>query len=76
MFKVTILNPKETVYEGLVESVWLPGEYGEFEVLTFHEPIVSTLKAGTIRVDDRFFEIDHGVVRMDQNNKLVVVVNG
>jgi F-type H+-transporting ATPase subunit epsilon len=51
MFKLTILNPKHVLYEGEVESVFLPGDKGEFEVLSYHAPIVSLLKKGNVIVD-------------------------
>lgn len=76
MLKVTLTNPNEVVYEGLAESLFLPGEYGEFEVLSFHCPIVSTLKKGAVRIDDRFFEIEHGIMKMDENNEVTILVNG
>jgi F0F1-type ATP synthase epsilon subunit len=74
MLKVTLASPKEVIFEGLAESVFLPGDYGEFEVLSFHAQIMSVLKKGIIRIDDRFFNISEGFAHMDQNNELVVLV--
>lgn len=73
MFRVNIITNKSVLFEGLAESVFLPGEYGEFEILSFHAPIVSTLKKGKIRVDDIFLEIEGGVARMTENNELIVL---
>ncbi|MCK4909314.1 MAG: hypothetical protein KAS70_05400 [Planctomycetes bacterium] len=75
MFRVVILNPSEVIYEGLAESVFLPGSYGELEILDFHCPIITTLKQGRIRVDDQFFNVKHGLVRMNLNNELVILVD-
>ena len=50
-FLLKILNPKHVVFEGSVESVFLPGDSGEFELLAYHVPIVSLLKEGEIVVD-------------------------
>lgn len=74
MLKVILTNPNEVMFEGLAESVYLPGVYGEFEVLSFHAQIMSVLKKGIVRIDDRFFNIKDGFARMDQNNELVVLV--
>ena len=51
MFHVTVLNPKRVMFEGDVESVFLPGDDGEFELLTYHAPIVSLLTEGDLVVD-------------------------
>ena len=50
-FALKVLNPKQVVFDGQVRSVFLPGDAGEFEVLPYHAPIVSLLKAGEIVVD-------------------------
>ncbi|MFA5793495.1 MAG: F0F1 ATP synthase subunit epsilon [Candidatus Brocadiia bacterium] len=73
MFRVNILNQKEVVYEGLVESVFLPGEGGELEILAFHMPVVCTLRPGRIRINDLFFDVRGGIARMDQNNELLIL---
>ena len=51
MFHVTVLNPKQVLYEGDAESVFLPGDEGEFELLSYHAPIVSLLKEGNVIID-------------------------
>ena len=50
-FSLKVLNPKHVVFEGQVESVFLHGDAGEFELLAYHVPIVSLLKEGDIVVD-------------------------
>ena len=82
MFRVVIINPHKVLYEGLAHSISLPGEYGEFEVMSFHCPIMSTLKAGEIilkqsaTTPERAFQIKQGIVRMSQENELVALVDG
>jgi len=74
MFKVTILNPKRTIYEGEAKSVFLPGDAGEFEVLELHKPIIGLLKAGEIIIDwSKSVAITKGVVRM-RKDELVALV--
>jgi len=46
--RVSIVSPEETLYEGEVESIVVPGEKGRFEVLRNHAPIISTLVAGSV----------------------------
>jgi F-type H+-transporting ATPase subunit epsilon len=53
--KLTILNLKEKIFDGNVESITLPGEAGELTVLPNHVPIITAIKEGTISalVDER-----------------------
>ena len=82
MFQATILNPHGVLYEGLAHAVTLPGEYGEFELMTFHCPIMSTLKEGNIilrqseSAPERFFPIKHGIAKMGLESELTVLVDG
>jgi len=46
--RVSIVSPEETLFEGEVESIVVPGEKGRFEVLRNHAPIISTLVAGSV----------------------------
>ena len=74
MFKVTIINPRRTIYEGQAESVFLPGEEGEFEILEFHKPIISLVRKGEIIIDrNKYIAISKGVVRMRQNELVALV---
>jgi len=74
MFKVTILNPKRTIYEGEAKSVFLPGDQGEFEVLELHKPIISILRRGEIIIDwNKSVAISKGIMRM-RKDKLVALV--
>ena len=72
--KVTILNPKWTIFEDEAKSVFLPGEAGEFEVLDFHKPIISLLTKGDIVVDaTKTIPISQGIVKT-HDNQLVALV--
>jgi len=74
MFKVTILNPKRTIYEGEAKSVFLPGDQGEFEVLELHKPIISILRRGEIIIDwNKSVVISKGIMRM-RKDELVALV--
>ena len=73
MFSLTVLNPKHVLYEGQVESVFLPGDQGEFEVLTHHAPIVSLLKEGKVIVDwETVIPIKKGMVKFFGNDCVVL----
>jgi len=72
--KVTILNPKRTIFSGSAESVFLPGDPWEFEVLDFHKPVISLLKHGEIIIDwKKGVFIKRGIMKL-HNNELVALV--
>ena len=74
-----ILTPDQTVYEGEVNSVTVPGVQGSFEVLNNHAPIISTLEDGKVTIRTRSgnetFYIKGGVVEV-VNNKVIVLAEG
>ncbi len=46
---LVIVSPERTVYDGKADSVVLPGELGNFQVLVNHAPVISSLVAGEVR---------------------------
>ncbi len=76
MFRLTILDIKTTlpVFQEMVSNVVLPGADGEFSLLDFHQPIISCLKKGAIKINEASsINIKNGIVKM-QNNEVVVFV--
>ncbi len=71
-----IITPEKNVYSGEVEMVNLPGSDGSFGILKDHAPLVSTLKAGEIKVvengSEKLFSVNGGVVEVN-NNKIIVL---
>ena len=73
-----ILTPEKEIYNGRVKSVKVPGTTGQFEILTGHAPIVSSLTEGKIRVLDgdgnkTEFNIDSGFVEVIKNEISLLV---
>ncbi len=78
--KLEIYTPDQTVFEGDINSVTVPGTAGAFEVLKDHAPIISTLESGKVivRTSDNqanTFHIKRGVVEVIQN-KVIVLADG
>ena len=48
MLKLKIVTPERIAYDGEVSSVLVPGSMGQFEILTGHAPIISTLGKGVV----------------------------
>ena len=48
--KLEIITPTEKVYEGDVDAVYLPGLEGDMGILPSHEPLITELVPGELRV--------------------------
>ena len=48
MLQLRIVSPEKVEFDGAVESVLVPGPVGQFEILTNHAPIISSLEKGTV----------------------------
>lgn len=74
--QLEILTPDKTIFSGEVESVTLPGNKGQFQILNNHAALVSNLDKGKIKIKSaegvQQFEINGGVVEV-LNNKIVVL---
>lgn len=65
-------------FDGAVSSATLPGAAGEFTVLAGHEPLVTTLKKGTVVArlpdgEEKEFEIDGGVFECSGSRGVVLL---
>ncbi|PQL94194.1 FoF1 ATP synthase subunit delta/epsilon [Apibacter adventoris] len=49
--KIQILTPEDTIFDGEVSSVIIPGLHGEFQMLENHAAIVSALTSGKIKIE-------------------------
>ena len=74
--QVEILTPDKVLFSGEATSVKLPGSKGQFEVLSNHAPLVSSLDAGSVRVKtsggDQNFDIKGGVVEVTKDKVVVL----
>ena len=48
MLQLRVVSPEKIEYDGAVESVLVPGAMGQFEILTNHAPIISSLCQGDV----------------------------
>lgn len=77
-FHLTISSVGETQFDGKASSVTLPGAAGEMTILAHHEPLVTTLKKGTITVRDgsnaeKKLSCEGGLMECS-NNRVVVLL--
>src|SRR5271154_100685 len=51
--KLEIVTPEGKIFEGDVDSVFLPGSEGDMGVLPSHEPLVTQINAGELRIEQK-----------------------
>ena len=78
IFHLVIASVGQTQFDGQAVSATIPGEAGQFTILAHHEPIVTTLKPGTITVREvggqsKLFEIAGGVIECSYNRAVVLL---
>ncbi len=78
-FHLTVARVDENLFDGEVASVVLPGKEGVFQVLAGHEPFVSELREGQIRVVAENGETYHfdipssGIAEISSNQATVLL---
>lgn len=74
MIHLTILNPRETLFDDDVNGVLVPGDLGDFEILSYHKPLISLLRRGKFVLDGtRVIEVARGIVRV-HHDRIVALV--
>ncbi|MDE2364963.1 MAG: F0F1 ATP synthase subunit epsilon [Hyphomicrobiales bacterium] len=51
-FHFELVSPEQLLFSGEVESVVVPGTEGQFTVLKYHAPVMTTLKPGVVEVEE------------------------
>jgi F-type H+-transporting ATPase subunit epsilon len=75
--RVVIAKVDENLYDGEATSVTFPASGGEMTVLLNHEPLITTLKGGTIVVraeaGEKTFPIESGVLEVRHDGVTVIL---
>ena len=77
--KATIISPEQTLFDGEIHLIQVPGTKGSFEVLQNHAPLISTLDKGKIRIvtkegEELHFDINSGFIEVKDNQVNVLVM--
>ena len=77
LFKLSILTPEKTVFEGDVSYVEAPGTEGYFGVLASHAALVTALAGGTLTVRpangaDERWQVAGGFFEVSNNTATVL----
>jgi len=73
-FKCIILSPRKLVYENEIQSIFLTGDRGEYELLAYHYPLLGVLKKSDVIINwNEKISIQGGVVRFYANECTIMV---
>jgi F-type H+-transporting ATPase subunit epsilon len=66
---VNIVSAEQEIYSGTVTQVFAPAEMGEVGIFPRHAPMLSTLKAGVVRIvsqegDEQSFFVSGGILEI------------
>jgi F0F1-type ATP synthase epsilon subunit len=78
--KLSVYSLKNVLYEGEAQSVNCTTDAGEITVLARHEPLIATLKPGTITITDaerkaHYFETGKGFIEVMAGNEARILVD-
>lgn len=75
--RVVVAKVHENIFDGEAESLTAPTSAGEVTILSKHEPLVATLKKGTLRIKtqngEREFAVEDGVLEVSSNQATVIL---
>lgn len=76
-FNLVVSKVDRLLFSGEATSINLPGTEGEFTVLSNHEPLISMLKQGTIKIETpekhREFDVKNGVCEVHKNTVTILI---
>ena len=75
--KVEILSPEKSVFEGEASIVSLPGTDGSLGIMNNHAPLITSLKAGVVKLtfengQNQEIKVNGGTVEV-LNNKVIIL---
>lgn len=73
-FRCIVLSPKNLIFEKEITSLFIHSDKGEFELLSYHYPLVALVVEGDIVIDQvHRIPVKSGVVRFYANECTVLV---
>lgn len=73
-FRLQVLSLIRMLFEGEVESVYISGDEGEYELLPFHFPLLGAIPEGVIKVaGHESIPLRAGVVLFQDNQCIIII---
>jgi F-type H+-transporting ATPase subunit epsilon len=74
---VLVATVSETLFSGIADSVTVPGAAGQMTILANHEPLITTLKPGILKVkaqgETKEFPVTHGVLEVSHSTANILL---
>src|SRR5271166_6434375 len=51
-FHFELVSPDKVLFSGAAQAVLVPGSEGDFQVLTDHAPVMTSVRPGVVAIDD------------------------
>jgi len=73
-FKIAVMTPEALLYQGEIESVFITGDKGEYELLPYHYPVLGILQEGNIIINWReLVPVKFGILKFFANDCTILV---
>ena len=72
-FRCVILSAKRLVFEAEINSLFISGDRGEYELLAYHYPLIGIIKGDIVINWDRRLPVKGGVVRFFANECTIMI---
>jgi len=73
-FRLQVLSLIRMIFEGEVESVYIAGDEGEYELLPFHYPILGAIPEGEVLIAGHDSVALRAGVLLFQDNQCIIIV--
>ena len=73
-FKCIVLSPHKLIYEDEIESLYVKGDRGEYELLAYHYPLLGVIKKSDLIINWKTkIPIRGGVLRFYANECTIMI---
>lgn len=72
-FRCVILSARQLIFEGEVNSLFVRGDAGEYELLAYHYPLIGIVAGDVVINWDKRVPVKGGVVRFFANECTVMM---
>ncbi len=77
MINIIICSKDRQLFQGEVESVYVPAKEGEFQILSGHAPILALLDKGMIRLqlgrEEKSFPVEAGIIEAHKDRVSLLI---
>jgi F-type H+-transporting ATPase subunit epsilon len=79
-FPLSMISPLGSLFDGEVQFVTVPGFDGSMGVLAGHAPILTTLRAGVVKLtassgEETFYAIASGILEVNQSSQALILAD-